>query len=60
MDHYDDYHFVIKKLADKFFFLITCLAENTTFTVAIEKQVIAIDKNGKEIPQKYISQIGSY
>ena len=32
----------------------------TTFTVAIEKQVIAINKNGKEIPQKYILQIGSY
>ena len=48
-----DYHFIIKELAEKFKKQFTCLAENTekykTFTVAIEKELTRIDKNGEEI-----------
>ena len=48
-----DYHFIIKKLADKFEGKFECLVENTekykTFFVPIEKEVIKTDKDGNEI-----------
>ena len=51
---------MIKKLAREFYKQITCLGENTeiTFTVPIEKEVTAIDKNGEEITEtiSYILQ----
>ena len=44
-----DYHFIIKKLANKFEGKFECLGENTetykTFSVSIEKEVIKIDKD---------------
>ena len=57
-----DYHFIVTELAEKFLRQFTCLVENTekyvTFTVAIEKIVKRIDKNGEEITKNisYISQ----
>ena len=55
-----DYHFVIKGLAEEFKKQFTCLGENTekyiTFTVPIEKEVTAIDKNREQIT-KNISYI---
>ena len=56
----DDYHLIIKELAEEFKTQFTCLRENTekyiTFTVPIEKEVIRIDQNGEEIT-KNISYI---
>ena len=53
---YYDYHFTIKKLAEEFKRQFTCLGENTekyiTFTVPIEKEVIRINKKGKETISK--------
>ena len=47
------YHFMIKELAEEFEKQLSSVGENTeknvTFTVPIEKEVIRIDKNGKEI-----------
>ena len=49
----DDYHCIIKELAEEFKKQFTRLRENTekyiTFTVTIEKEVTRIDKNGEEI-----------
>ena len=54
-----DYHFIIKKLAEKFKKQFTCLGENTekyiTFTVPIEKEVTEIDKNGEDITKIYLT-----
>ena len=48
-----DYHFIIKKLAEKFKKQFSCLEEHAekyiTFTVPIEKGVTRIDKNRVEI-----------
>ena len=48
----DDYHFIIKELAEEFKKQFTCLRENTekciTFTVPTENEVTKIDKNGEE------------
>ena len=48
-----DYHFIIKKLAEKFKKQFSCLEEHAekyiTFTVPIEKEVTKIDKNRTEI-----------
>ena len=56
----NDYHFIIKLLAEEFKKEFTCLGKNTekyiTFTVPIEKEVTRIDKNGEEIT-KNISYI---
>ena len=59
-----DYHFIIKKLAEKLKKKqFTCLGENTekciTFTVPIEKEVTKVDKNGEKIT-KNISYILLY
>ena len=47
-----DYHFIIKELANKFEGQFECLGENTekykTFSIAIEKEVTNIDKDGNE------------
>ena len=47
-----DYHFIIKELANEFEGQFECLAENTekykTFSIAIEKEVTNIDKDGNE------------
>ena len=55
-----DYHFIIKKLAEKFKKQFSCLEEHAekyiTFTVPIEKEVTRIDKNRAEIT-KNISYI---
>ena len=49
----NDYHSIIKELAEEFKKQFTCLGENTekciTFTVPVEKEVTRIDKNGEEI-----------
>ena len=51
-----DYHFIMRKLAEKFKKQFTCLEETTEkciiFTVSIEKDVTRIDKNGEEITKK--------
>ena len=48
-----DYHLIIKELVEKFERQFTCLGEKTekyiTFSVSLEKEVIRMDKNGKEI-----------
>ena len=48
----DDYHFIIKELANEFQGQLECLGENTEkkkkFSVPIEKQVTNIDKDGNE------------
>ena len=62
-----DYHFIIKKLAEKFEGEFECLGENTekyiTFSVPIKKETIKKDKNGNDkitkIPYK-IKLIDSY
>ena len=55
-----DYHFIIKKVAEKFKKTIYLFRKNTekyiTFTILIEKEVTRIDKNGGEIT-KNISYI---
>ena len=57
-----DYNFIIKKVAEEFKKLFTCLGENTekyiTFTVPIEKEVMRINKNGEEVTKSiyYIVQ----
>ena len=47
-----DYHFIMKKLANKLEGRFKCLVENTanckTFSIPIEKEVTKIDKNGNE------------
>ena len=47
-----DYHFIIKELANEFEGQFECLAENTekykTFSIAIEKEVTNIDRDGNE------------
>ena len=56
----NDYHFIIKELAEEFKKQFTCLGENTekyiTFTVPIQKEVTRTDINGEEIT-KNISYI---
>ena len=51
--HNYDYHFIIKELAEEFEKQCKCLWENTekhiTFSVPIEKEIMRIDKSGKEI-----------
>ena len=48
-----NYHFIIKELTKELEKLFTCIGENTkkyiTFSVLIEKEVIASDKRRKEI-----------
>ena len=48
-----DYHFITKKLAERFEEQFTCLEETTekyiTFLVPIEKKVTRIGKNGEDI-----------
>ena len=55
-----DYHFIIKRLSEKFKKQFTCLGENTekwiTFTVPLEKEVTRINKNGEKLT-KNISYI---
>ena len=55
----DNYHFIIKELAEEFKKQFTCLRENTekyiTFTVLIEKQVTRIDKNKKKLQKIYLT-----
>ena len=52
-----DYHLIIKELVEEFERQFTCLGEKTkkciTFSVPIEKEVVKIDKNGKEITKAY-------
>ena len=49
----DDYHCIVKELAEEFKKQFTCLRENTekyiTFTVRIEKEVTRINKNDEEV-----------
>ena len=55
----DDYHFIIKDLAEEFKKQFTCLGENEkyiTSTVPTEKENTRSDKNGEEIT-KHISSI---
>ena len=51
------YHFIMKKLAEKFKTKFTCLRENTEkdikFTVPIETKDTRIEKNGEQIKEKY-------
>ena len=56
----NNYHFVIKGLADKFEEQFTCIGKNTekfiTFSVPVEKEVKRIGENGEKIT-KAISYI---
>ena len=51
-DSNDDYHFVIKELANKFEGQLKCLGENTekykSFSIATAEEVTNIDKHGNE------------
>ena len=54
-----DYHFILIELVEEFKKQFTCLAEKNekyiTFTVAIEKEVTRIDKNGVENTKIYLT-----
>ena len=60
----NDYHFIIKELAEEFLKQFTCLGEITEkyirFTVPIEKEVTRIDKKGEETTKSIILHITIY
>ena len=45
----NDYHFIIKELAEEFKKQSTCLRKNSKKDITLAKKVTRIDKNGKEI-----------
>ena len=59
----NEYHFIIKEVAEEFEKQFTYLGQNTkkqiTFSFSIEEEVIRIDKNGKEMTY-HILQITIY